>query len=148
MVSSKFNPADWHQSNETHYMNAFREVENGRKLRNASHTLARNVAHDASKTQKLVREKIGHRIKDVASWKAEVGKERGCVIAEMQALLQHKMMLEKALTATQHPLSVPKKCLSYHTNRAGIDLVKDTVEKQLLKVSFLKIRFLIAPYIS
>lgn len=136
MVSSKFNPAEWHQSNETHYMNAFREVENGRQLRNASHKLASNVAHDASRTQKLVRDKIGQRIKDVASWKAEVEKERGCVIAEMEALLQFKGLLEKALAATEHPLKVPKKCLSYRTNRAGIDLVKDTVEKQLLKVNF------------
>ena len=118
-------------------MNAFREVENGRKVRNVSHKLAKDVAYDASKTQKHVREKIGHRIKDVASWKAEVEKERGCVIAEMEALLQFKGMLDKALVATQQPLAVPKKCLAYRTNRAGIDLVKDTVEKQLLKVSAL-----------
>lgn len=133
MVSSKFNPAEWHQSNETHYMNAFREVENGRKVRNVSHKLAKDVAYDASKTQKLVREKIGSRIKDVASWRAEVEKERGCVIAEMEALLHFKELVEKALTATQRPLAVPKKCLAYRTNRAGIDLVKDMVEKQLLK---------------
>jgi hypothetical protein len=136
MVSSKFNPAEWHSSNETHYMNAFREVENGKSLRNASDKLAKTIAYDASKMQKHVREKIGHRIKDVASWKAEVEKERSCVISEMQALLQCKAMLEKALVATQHPLTVPKKCLAYRTNRAGIDLVKDTVEKQLFKVNY------------
>lgn len=135
MVSSKFNPAEWHQSNETHYMNAFREVENGRKLRDTTQRLAKDVAYDASKTQKLVREKIGQRIKDVASWKAEVERERSCVLSEMDALLQCKEMLEKALAATQQPLNVPKKCLAYRTNRAGIDLVKDGVEKQLLKVS-------------
>lgn len=138
MVSSKFNPAEWHSSNKTHYMNAFREVENGRNLRDSSNKLAKNLAYDASKMQKHVREKIGQRIKDVASWKAEVEKERSCVIGEMEALLQCKAMLEKALAATQHPLTVPKKCLAYRTNRAGIDLVKDTVEKQLFKVKNLQ----------
>ena len=123
MVPSKFNPAEWHSSNATHYMNAFREVENGRTLRDASNKLAKSIAYDASKMQKHVQEKLGQRIKDVASWKSEVEKERSCVVSEMDALLQSKAMLDKALAATQYPLAVPKKCLAYRTNRAGIDKV-------------------------
>ena len=133
---TKYTPEEWHRSNHLNYNSAERERKSAEMIRDESNRLKHEVHITTIKTQSDVNKKLDQRIQDINFWKSEIDRLHGETDDEINALIQYKERLEKALDGTQLPLHVAKQCLANRNERLQIDLVHDDVEIQLIKVSF------------
>ncbi|XP_065054990.1 tektin-1-like [Rhopilema esculentum] len=130
---TKYTPEEWHRSNHLNYNSAERERKSAEMIRDESNRLKHEVHITTIKTQSDVNKKLDQRIQDINFWKSEIDRLHGETDDEINALIQYKERLEKALDGTQLPLHVAKQCLANRNERLQIDLVHDDVEIQLIK---------------
>jgi len=92
------------------------------------------MANCASKTQRSQQEasnRLGTRIEDCNSWRADLQTELDNNIRENGLLKETKSELEHAIAETERPLRINNECIKNREARIGIDLVKDEVENSL-----------------
>lgn len=131
---TKYFPSEWHSSNQTNYKLSEAERTTSERLRAECERLHKETEETTRRTQKEVEHKFSQRILDIYFWKEELETKLKETTQEIEAVLDHKAELEKALESTNFPLQVAKSCLSFREKRQGIDLVHDEVEIQLMKV--------------
>lgn len=133
--SSKYNPAEWHETNYSKYYQSFADRDNAERIRHESKRTINETEATTNKTQSEVTKKLGERIQDINFWKFELEREIQDVISETDLLLAQKKRLENGLRATEVPLHISTDNLNCRQRRQGVDLVQDDVELSLLKVS-------------
>jgi tektin-4 len=133
--SSKYNPAEWHETNYSKYYQSFADRDNAERIRHESKRTINETESTTNKTQTEVTKKLGERIQDINFWKFELEREIQDVISETDLLLAQKKRLENGLRATEVPLHIATDNLNCRQKRQGLDLVQDDVELSLLKVN-------------
>lgn len=133
--SSKYNPAEWHETNYSKFYQSFADRDNAERIRHESKRTINETESTTNKTQSEVTKKLGERIQDINFWKFELEREIQDVISETDLLLAQKKRLENGLRATEVPLHIATDNLNCRQRRQGVDLVQDDVELSLLKVS-------------
>ena len=136
--SSKYNPAEWHESNYSKYYTSFVDRDNAERNRHEAKRTIQETEATTNKTQAEVTKKLGERIQDINFWKTELEREIRDVIDETEVLLSQKKRLENALRATEIPLHIATDNLNCRQRRENVDLVQDDVELSLLKVRNLR----------
>ena len=130
----KYHPAEWHDSNRLNSSRAELERAAAERLRAECARLRKETEETTLSTQQSIDHKFVQRIRDIDFWKEELQRKLSENAAETELLLERKEQLERSLAATQFPLEVAQRCLSFRENRMTIDLVHDDVEIQLMKV--------------
>ncbi|XP_069646877.1 tektin-1 isoform X3 [Haliaeetus albicilla] len=98
-----------------------------------SRRLLDEIEKSTQKTQSDVNKKIEQRQEEIKFWRQELDNKLEQIVHETEVLLTFKTRLEKSLESCKEPLVIAQKCLLNRQRRAGIDLVHDEVEQELVK---------------
>uniref|UniRef100_A0A1A8BIF7 Tektin n=1 Tax=Nothobranchius kadleci TaxID=1051664 RepID=A0A1A8BIF7_NOTKA len=131
--SAKYTPAEWFSNYQTLIRQAGSDHHEAQSIQRKSRTLNRNT-HDATvETQSVGTRLLGERLQEIHYWRSELQRHVEQLQADSEALLQVKARLERALDATEIPYAIATDNLTCRTRRLGPDLVRDSVEEELMK---------------
>lgn len=122
---------EWIESNLNHYQGAHSSRTKSERIRNEADTLMANCASKTQRSQQEASNRLGTRIEDCNSWRADLQTELDNNIRENGLLKETKSELEHAIAETERPLRINNECIKNREARIGIDLVKDEVENSL-----------------
>ncbi|XP_041839520.1 tektin-4 [Melanotaenia boesemani] len=131
--SAKYTPAEWFSSYNTILDQAGTDRHEAESIQRQSRTLSQDTGRATSKTQADGTRLLGERLQEIHYWKSELQRHIEQLQADTDALLALKTRLEKALDATETPYAIATDNLTCRARRLGPDLVRDTVEEELLK---------------
>ncbi|XP_064008776.1 tektin-4 [Pogoniulus pusillus] len=131
--TAKYLPDEWFQSNSNVYHKALSGCEQAERGRAEAKELADLAAATAQRGQQASTATVGQRLKDIHFWKSELQKEIEDLEAETGLLAAQKLRLERALSATEMPYAIATDNLQCRERRQPPDLVRDEVERELLK---------------
>ncbi|NWW90013.1 TEKT1 protein, partial [Rhynochetos jubatus] len=129
----KFCPAAWDIANKMQCASTESQKSRSERVIAESRRLLDEVEKTTQKTQNDVSKKIAQRWEEIKFWKQELDYKLEQIVHETEVLLTLKTRLEKSLESCKEPLIVAQKCLLNRQRRAGIDLVCDEVEQELVK---------------
>ncbi|KAL5018177.1 hypothetical protein ScPMuIL_003899 [Solemya velum] len=130
---TRYTPNDWMTSNQSNYLTSDRVRSSAERLRFDTVRLCRETDDKTRRTQSDVGKRLGERLGDIQFWKTELNHETDRMISEINALMEAKRVLEKALQETENPLHIAQECLYHREKRQTIDLVHDNPEKELIR---------------
>lgn len=133
--SAKYTPAEWFSNYHTILQQAGTDRHAARSIQRESKTLKQDTEADTLKTQADGTRLLGERLQEIHYWKSELRRHIDQLLADTESLLALKKRLEKALDATEAPYAIATDNLNCRARRPGPDLVRDSVEEELLKVS-------------
>jgi len=122
---------EWTESNLNHYQSAHSSRTKSERIRNEADTLMANCASKTQRSQQEANNRLGSRIEDCNSWRADLQTELDNNIRENGLLKETKSELEHAIAETERPLRINNECVKNREARISIDLVKDEVENSL-----------------
>jgi len=122
---------EWSESNLNHYQGAHSSRTKSERIRNEADTLMANCASKTQRSQQDASNRLGSRIEDCNSWRADLQTELDNNIRENGLLKETKSELEHAIAETERPLRINNECIKNREARISIDLVKDEVENSL-----------------
>ncbi|XP_037618284.1 tektin-4 [Sebastes umbrosus] len=131
--SAKYSPDEWFSSYHTILQQAGTESLQARSIQADSKTLYQDTEADTVKTQAEGTRLLGQRLQEVYYWKFELQRHIELLQADTEALMALKRRLEKALDATETPYAIATDNLTCRARRLGPDLVRDSVEEELVK---------------
>ncbi|KAG7223765.1 hypothetical protein INR49_026447 [Caranx melampygus] len=102
-------------------------------IQRESKTLYQDTEATTFQTQAEGTRLLGERLQDIHGWKSELQRHIEQLLAHTESLLALKTRLEKALDATETPYAIATDNLTCRARRPGPDLVRDSVEEELLK---------------
>ncbi|XP_010148752.1 PREDICTED: tektin-1, partial [Eurypyga helias] len=129
----KFHPAEWDIANQMQRASTESQKSRSERVIAESRRLLDEVEKTTQKTQSDVNKKIAQRWEEIKFWKQELDNKLEQIVHETEVLLTLKTRLEKSLESCKEPLIIAQKCLLNRQRRAGIDLVHDEVEQELVK---------------
>ncbi|NXN31707.1 TEKT1 protein, partial [Nycticryphes semicollaris] len=129
----KFHPLEWDIANKMQSASTESQKSRSERLTAESQRLLDEIEKTTQKTQSDVNKKIEQRQEEIKFWKQELDNKLEQIFHETELLLTFKTRLEKSLESCKEPLDVAQKCLLNRQRRAGIDLVHDEVEQELMK---------------
>ncbi|KAK6476169.1 tektin-4 [Huso huso] len=130
--TAKYTTEEWFQNNQSKYFQAFADRDNAENIRHQSKKMSSETEATTMRTQSDSTKKLGERLQDIFFWKSELQREIEDLTSETDLLLGQKTRLEKALDATEIPQAIATDNLQCRERRVGSDLVKDSVEVELL----------------
>lgn len=133
--SAKYTPAEWFSNYHSILQQAAADRLAARSIQRESRTLKGDSEADTLSTQADGTRLLGERLQEIHCWKSELQRHIDRLQADTDSLLALKTRLEKALDATEAPFAIATDNLSCRARRPGPDLVRDSVEEELLKVS-------------
>jgi len=122
---------EWTESSLNHYQGAHSSRTKSERIRNEADTLMANCASKTQRSQQEASNRLGSRIEDCNSWRADLQTELDNNIRENGLLKETKSELEHAIAETERPLRINNECIKNREARISIDLVKDEVENSL-----------------
>ncbi|XP_056153718.1 tektin-3 [Lampris incognitus] len=132
-LTTRYTPDDWYKSNQSNYRESESSRNSAERLRRDTIRLIQDKEQLTRRTQENTSKTIGERLNDIGFWKSELSHEIDNMVTEIAALSEVKRRLERALAETEGPLQVSQECLYHREKRMSIDLVRDGVEKDLIK---------------
>uniref|UniRef100_A0A3B5Q6W6 Tektin n=1 Tax=Xiphophorus maculatus TaxID=8083 RepID=A0A3B5Q6W6_XIPMA len=117
-------------------------------IQHESRTLSQDTEAAALKTQATGTRLLGERLQEIHSWKSELQRHIELLQADTESLLMVKKRLERALDATETPYAIATDNLTCRARRLGAELVRDTVEEELLKVSNALLHYCLGLYLT
>ncbi|XP_074778975.1 tektin-1 [Athene noctua] len=129
----KFHPSEWDIANKMQCASTKSQQSRSECVMAESRRLLDEIEKTTQKNQSDVNKKIEQRQKEIKFWKQELDSKLEQIVHETDVLLTFKTRLEKSLESCKEPLLIAQKCLLNRQSRAGIDLVHDKVEQELLK---------------
>ncbi|NWW45753.1 TEKT1 protein, partial [Pedionomus torquatus] len=129
----KFHPSEWDIANKMQSASTESQKSRSERVTAESRRLLDEIEKTTQKTQSDVNKKIEQRQEEIKFWKQELDNKLEQIFHETELLLTFKTRLEKSLESCKEPLDVAQKCLLNRQRRAGIDLVHDEVEQELMK---------------
>ncbi|XP_008405199.1 tektin-4 isoform X2 [Poecilia reticulata] len=131
--SAKYTPAEWFSNYQTILVQAGTNRRDAQNIQQESRTLSQDTEAAALKTQATGTRLLGERLQEIHSWKSELQRHIELLQADTESLLMVKKRLERALDATEHPYAIATDNLTCRARRLRAELVRDTVEEELLK---------------
>ena len=131
---ARYTENDWMASNQSNYLTSNRVNHASSRLRSDSTRLCLETDDKRRRTQADVDKKLGDRCGDLTFWKMELQEEMDRMAAEIEALGRAKACLERVNAESRNVVYIVEECLFFREKRAGIDLVHDSVEHQLIQV--------------
>ncbi|KAF3687362.1 Tektin-4 [Channa argus] len=131
--SAKYSPAEWFSNYHSILRQASNDNHEAQRILLHSKTLSQTTEAATLNTQAEGTRLLGERLQEIHSWKSELQRHIEKLLAATESLLALKTRLEKALDATEPPYAIATDNLNCRTRRLGPDLVRDTVEEELLK---------------
>ncbi|XP_068178268.1 tektin-4 [Antennarius striatus] len=131
--SAKYTPSEWFSNYHTILQRAGSDNQAARSIQRESRTLYQHTEADTSQTQADGTRLLGERLQEIHYWKSELQRRIDQLQADTESLLALKKRLEKALDATETPYAIATDNLNCRTRRLGPDLVRDSVEEELIK---------------
>ena len=135
--SAKYTPGEWFSNYHSILQQAGTDRLQARSVQRESRSLHQDTEAATLHTQAEGTRLLGERLQDLHHWRSELQRHIEQLQADNQSLVAVKMRLEKALDATENPYVISTDNLTCRTRRLGPDLVRDSVEEQLLKVTML-----------
>lgn len=132
--SAKYGPAEWFSNYHSILQQAGTESHAARSIQRESKALHQDTEAGTFKTQGEGTRLLGERLHEIHSWKSELQRYIEQLQADTESLLSLKTRLEKALDASETPYAISTDNLSCRARRLGPDLVRDSVEEELVKV--------------
>ncbi|XP_010608273.1 tektin-5 [Fukomys damarensis] len=129
----RYSPHDWDQSNQLQIRGAEASRLWASRLTGDSMQLMQDKEQLTCQMQKRTSWNLGQRLSDIGFWKSELCYELDRLLAEYRNLETVKRRLECAAEEVNCPLQVALECLYLREKRIGIDLVHDSVEKNLIR---------------
>ncbi|XP_037329048.2 tektin-4 [Pungitius pungitius] len=131
--SAKYSPAEWFSNYHSILQQAATNRRHAGSIQRASKALYQDAEAATLQTQAEGTRLLGERLQEIHHWKSELRQHIDRLLAHTQALSALKTRLEKALDATETPYAIATDNLNCRARRPGPDLVRDTVEEELLK---------------
>ncbi|XP_042246321.1 tektin-4 isoform X1 [Thunnus maccoyii] len=131
--SAKYTPAEWFSKYHSILQQAGSDQHEARRIQRGSKTLYQDTETATLRTQAEGTCHLGERLQEIHHWRSELQRHIEQLLADTESLLALKTRLEKALDATETPYAIATDNLNCRTRRLGPDLVRDTVEEELLK---------------
>lgn len=132
--SAKYSPAQWFSNYHSILQQAGADRVTARSVQRESKTLNQDSEADTLQTQADGTRQLGERLQDIHLIKSELQLQIEQLQADTHALMALKRRLEKALDATEIPYAIATDNLNCRTRRPAPDLVRDSVEAELLQV--------------
>lgn len=132
--TAKYLMDEWFQNCYARYHQAFADRDYSERQRHESRQLAAETGALAQRTQQDSTGKVGERLVDMHCWKSELQREIDELSDETDLMLAQKLRLQRALDATSVLFSIATDNLQCRERRQQPDLVRDSVEVELLKV--------------
>ncbi|XP_069646873.1 tektin-1 isoform X1 [Haliaeetus albicilla] len=129
----KFLPTEWDIANKMQCASTESQKSRSERTIAESRRLLDEIEKSTQKTQSDVNKKIEQRQEEIKFWRQELDNKLEQIVHETEVLLTFKTRLEKSLESCKEPLVIAQKCLLNRQRRAGIDLVHDEVEQELVK---------------
>ncbi|XP_010190476.1 PREDICTED: tektin-1 [Mesitornis unicolor] len=129
----KFHPSEWDIANKMQCASTKSQKSRSERMVAESQRLLDEIEKTTQKTRSDVNKKIEQRQEEIKFWKQELDNKLDQIVNETEVLLTFKTRLEKSLESCKEPLIIAQKCLLNRQKRAGIDLVHDEVEQELVK---------------
>jgi len=98
-------------------------------------TACHGLCERTRRTQADATRRLGDRTNDIKFWRDEIRAEADAAGAESAALDRAIGLLDRAFTEAEVPLDIAEECLHLREQRIGVDLVRDNVEIELIKVT-------------
>lgn len=136
--SAKYTPTEWFSNYHTILQQADSDQHQARRIQRGSKALYQDTEAATLRTQAEGTCYLGDRLQEIHHWRSELQRHIDQLLADTESLLALKTRLEKALDATETPYAIATDNLKCRTRRLGPDLVRDTVEQELLKVNMLQ----------
>lgn len=133
--SAKYTPPEWFSNYHSILQQAGTDRHAARSIQRESKTLYQDAEVDTLNTQADGTLLLGQRLQETHYWKSELQRHINQLLADTESLLALKKRLEKALDATETPYAIAADNLHCRARRLGADLVRDSVEEELVKVS-------------
>ncbi|XP_070781682.1 LOW QUALITY PROTEIN: tektin-4 [Enoplosus armatus] len=131
--SAKYTPAEWFSNYHTILQQAGTDRHEARSIQRESKTVYQHTESATLKTQADGTRLLGERLQEIHHWRSELQRHIDQLLADTESLRALKTRLEKALDATETPYAIATDNLNCRARRPGPDLVRDTVEEELLK---------------
>ncbi|KAM9314318.1 tektin-4 [Pholidichthys leucotaenia] len=131
--SAKYNPPEWFSNYQTILQQACTDHYQATSIQQESKTLYQDAEAATLETQAEGTRLLGERLQEIHCWKSELQRHIEQLLADTESLVALKTRLEKALDTTEIPYAIATDNLNCRVRRLGPDLVKDTVEEELLK---------------
>ncbi|TKS69047.1 Tektin-4 [Collichthys lucidus] len=131
--SAKYTPGEWFSNYHTILQQASTDCNGGRTIQRESKTLYQDTEAETLDTQADGTRLLGNRLQEIHYWKSELQVHIDRLRTDTESLLALKKRLEKALDATETPYAISTDNLNCRARRLGPDLVRDSVEEELLK---------------
>ncbi|KAM7009376.1 tektin-4 [Tautogolabrus adspersus] len=131
--SAKYTPLEWFSNYHTILQQAGNDRSQAQSIQRESKSLYQDAESATLRTQAEGTRFLGERLQDIHHWKSELQRHIEQLLADTQALQGLKTRLEKALDATETPYAIATDNLNCRARRLGPDLVRDSVEDELLK---------------
>lgn len=133
--SAKYRPSEWFYNYHSILQQAGSDSQAARSVQRESKVLYQDTEADTLKNQADGTRLLGERLQEIHYWKSELQRHIDQLRADTEALLALKKRLEKALDASEAPYAIATDNLTCRARRLGPDLVRDSVEEELLQVS-------------
>ncbi|XP_066517545.1 tektin-4 [Hoplias malabaricus] len=131
--STKYSPTEWLSGAMATLQRALSDQQEAKRIQCSSRALKSEVETVAISAQGRGTRLLGTRLQNIHSQRTELECSVECLSTHTDLLLGLKRRLEKALLATDMPLTIASDNLSCRERRLGQDLVRDQVEEELLK---------------
>lgn len=132
--SAKYTPGEWYSNYHSILQQAGTDRCEAGGIQRESKSLYQDTEATTFQSQAEGTRLLGERLQDIHGWKSELQRHIEQLLADTESLLARKSRLEKALDATETPFAIATDNLNCRARRPGPDLVRDSVEDELLKV--------------
>ncbi|CAG06064.1 unnamed protein product, partial [Tetraodon nigroviridis] len=131
--SAKYTPAEWFSNYHSILQQAGAQRVAARSIQRESRALNRDSEADTLQSQAEGTRQLGERLQDIHLLRSELQQKIQQLQADTHALMALRKRLEKALDATEIPYAITTDDLSCRARRPAADLVRDSVEEELVK---------------
>uniref|UniRef100_A0A8C6TYI2 Tektin n=1 Tax=Neogobius melanostomus TaxID=47308 RepID=A0A8C6TYI2_9GOBI len=131
--SAKYTPAEWFSNYHSILQQASTDHGEAERVQRRSKGLSQDTEAYTQHTQAQGTRLLGDRLQDIHYWRSELQRHISQLQVDIEALAGQKLRLERALDATEIPYAIATDNLTCRTRRPSPDIVKDTVEEELLK---------------
>jgi len=131
----KLAPSEWTAWTRAELSAADRARAGSELVRANVLTACHSLCERTRRTQADATRRLGDRTNDIKFWRDELRAEADAAGAESAALDRAVGLLDRAYTEAQIPLDIAEECLHLREQRIGVDLVRDDVEIELIKVA-------------
>jgi len=132
--TGKLQPAEWTEWSRAELSSADRARAGSELVRADILTACRGLCERTRRTQADATRRLGDRTDDIKFWRDEIRAEADAAGEESAALDSAIGLLDRAFTEAEIPLQIAEECLHLREQRIGVDLVRDNVEIELIKV--------------